>query len=297
MEFRQFFPLCKFFPTPNLTALLLACTFAMAGTAGPVQAEIRLTFGTYAANKPTDTVRMFKPVLRSLETALTEMLSERVVIRMQVSNNYSRGIDQLVQGKVDFACFGPASYIVAKKQSAGINILAMEASNGKKIYYGVISVRQNSDIKTLNDLKGKSFAFGDELSTIGRYLAQSMLLDVGIGAAELARFSYLGRHDRVGTAVGSGRFDAGALKLTTFNKLKNNYVAIRELQRFEIVTKPWIGKAGLESRIFKALSKALLAIKDPAVLVSLDKMGFLAGTDADFDAIRSAMKRSEDFGY
>ena len=47
----------------------------------------------------------------------------------------------------------------------------------------------------------KSFAFGNELSTIGRYLAQQYLMQHGIHEKDLSHYKYLGRHDRVGTAV------------------------------------------------------------------------------------------------
>jgi hypothetical protein len=36
----------------------------------------------------------------------------------------------------------------------------------------VIAVQKDSPLKTLAELKGKKFAFGDQNSTIGRYLAQ-----------------------------------------------------------------------------------------------------------------------------
>lgn len=71
-----------------------------------------------------------------------------------------------------------------------------------------------------SQLRGQTFAFGDERSTIGRYLSQLLLVQHGIRADELLSYEYLGRHDRVGTAVGAGQFDAGALKESTFRKLK-----------------------------------------------------------------------------
>ena len=142
---------------------------------------------------------------------------------------------------------------------------------------------------------GKSFAFGNELSTIGRYLAQSQLLDAGIKGDQLKRYDFLGRHDRVGTAVGNREFDAGALKLSTFNKLRKKNVAIREIYRFENVTKPWIARAGLDEKISSALAVALLNLDDVAALKAIKKSGFLNGDDSDFDVIRKAMKKSEQF--
>lgn len=280
--------------TRNIFAGIIAIG-AIGLSATPASSEIKLIFGTYTADKPTDTVRKLKPVLKFLEKALTNKLGEQVRISTQVSKDYDKGITQLVNGKVDFARFGPASYVLAKNKSRNLSILAMEAVKGKKTFHGIICVQEDSTIQNIGGLFGKSFAFGNELSTIGRYLAQSQLLDAGIKGDQLKRYDYLGRHDRVGTAVGNREFDAGALKLSTFNKLKKKNVAIREIYRFKNVTKPWIARAGLDKKISAALAVALLNLDDTAALKAIKKSGFLVGDDADFNVIRKAMKKSEQF--
>lgn len=285
----------EFWNTKHLWALLLMVAAALLLMTSPSAADIKLVFGTYTADKPTSTVKKIKPILRYLEKTLSVSLGEPVTIATQIARNYDKGIDQLTDGKVDFARFGPASYVLAKDKNADIEILAMEAVKGGKTFSGIICVHQDSTINSMAQLKGRTFAFGNELSTIGRYLAQSQLLDVGIKGDDLKRYAYLGRHDRVGTAVGNGEFDAGALKLNTFRKLQKKKVAIRELLRFDNVTKPWIARAGLESRIAIALRDALLELSEPALLKSLKKSGFLPGNDGDYDPIRTAMKKSRKF--
>lgn len=276
-----------------IAALSIFATAALSAT--PAGADIKLTFGTYTADKPTDTVRKIKPVLKYLESSLSRQLGEPVYISTQIAKDYDKGISQLINGKVDFARFGPASYVLAKGKAAQISILAMEAVKGEKTFHGIICVQESADIQKISDLSGKTFAFGNKLSTIGRYLAQSQLLDAGINADQLKRYEYLGRHDRVGTAVGNNEFDAGALKLSTFDKLRKKNVAIREIYRFKNVTKPWIARAGLGEKVADALKNALLELDDTNVLRAIKKSGFLVGDDRDFEVIREAMKRSEQF--
>lgn len=281
--------------TKNSLIAAFAIIAAAALSVTPAVADIKLTFGTYTADKPTDTVRKIKPVLRYLENSLSRQLGEPVHISTQIANDYDKSISQLINGEVDFARFGPASYVHAKGKAEKISILAMEAVKGEKTFHGIICVEESAQIQQISDLSGKTFAFGNKLSTIGRYLAQSQLLDVGIKGEQLKRYEYLGRHDRVGTAVGNKEFDAGALKLSTFNKLRKKNVAIREIYRFENVTKPWIARAGLEEKVAVALKTALLELSDPTVLKAIKKSGFLAGSDNDYDVIRQAMKKSEQF--
>lgn len=275
---------------------IAAASALMLAIPGAGAADVNLVFGTYAADKPTQTVSKLKPILDYLAVELTKVLQEEVTIEMHVSSDYGDSIQDLAVGDVDFARFGPASYVTAKKLNRDVKILAMETKKGKKVFHGVIAVREDSDIQDLGDLTGRSFAFGSELSTIGRYLAQSHLLDAGQTAETISRFSYLGRHDRVGAAVGNGTYDAGALKEGTLKKMLADNVPLRVIARFENVTKPWIARSGMRPDVLAAMQQIFLEIKDPAVLKSLKTSGFLPGSDSDYDVIRSAMLKSRNFG-
>lgn len=264
--------------------LLLAAAWAT-----PAQADLTLSFGVYSSDKPSSMVRQFRPILNTLEKNLSEIRGEPVKIRMHVAKSYQQGLEDLVSGKVDFSRFGPASYVTAKETDPGIEILAIESNNGRKVFDGVIVVATDSKIKSIAELRGKSFAFGDEESTIGRYLAQLYLLRNNIRSADLGRFEYLGRHDAVGAAVGGGRFDAGALKESTYKKQMKSGVPLRAIAKFPNVTKPWIARGRLPAQIRKELRAALLAVEDKAVLRELPADGLVMGDDSDFAFIRESM--------
>ncbi len=268
---------------------------AVIAWAGPAHADETLRFGVYTSDKPTTMVVMFRPILNVLQDELSSMLGEAVRISMQVAPDYGSGLKDLVEGRVDFSRFGPASYIHAKDENPTLSILAIESEHGKKTFYGIICVPTDSPIKRISDLTGKTFAFGDKGSTIGRYLSQLYLLDRGITARSLKSFAYLGRHDLVGTSVGLHQYDAGALKEDTFNKLVGHGVAIRAIGRFPNVTKPWIARSGLPARVKGALKTALLTFKKPTALAALGADGFLPGSDSDYDTIRRALARDKDF--
>ncbi len=259
------------------------------------QADLTLTFGTYAADKPTDTVRKYRPFLSYLATRMSEELGEPVTIKMKIAKEYEAGINQLADGDVDFARFGPASYVHVVQQNSGIQLVAMESKKGGKRFKGVIVVHADSEIQSLDQLAGHSFAFGNELSTIGRYLAQSHLLEAGISGADLQGFAYLGRHDLVGEAVGAGRFSAGALKESTYRKLVAKGVPIRALMSFENVTKPWLASADVSPTVVAAMRRVMLSSENEEIVHQVAKNGFLEGSDADYDFVRRAMERSHLF--
>ncbi len=257
--------------------------------------QIALNFGLYATDKPTVIVKNFRPIINYLEARLHEKLNDNVQINIQVASSYEKGIDVLAQGKVDFARFGPASYIEVKERNNKIRILAIESNNGSKRFKGIICVHAESHLATVQDLKGKSFAFGDQLSTIGRYLSQQYLADHGIRATDLSTYHYLGRHDKVGHAVGLGQYDAGALKENTFDKLKKQGVPIKALADFQNVTKPWIASSTLDTNIYMALQESLLELKNIEILKTLKMDGFVVGSDNDYEIIRKAILENNNF--
>ena len=275
--------------------MTIISAFFSAAPAEFAMAEINLTFGTYAADKPTTTVKKYRPFLTYLSTEMTKIMGEPVTIRMKIAKEYESVIAQLATGAVDFARFGPASYVMAHDRNSDIAIVAMESKQGQKLFKGIIAVRADSDIQSLSQLAGQSFAFGDELSTIGRYLAQSHLIDAGITSHDLSGYEYLGRHDLVGTAVGAGKFTAGALKESTFQKLEQAGVPIRVLFEFDNVTKPWLAAPGLDPKVVASMRQVMLSVSDAEILNMINKDGFLEGSDADYDFVRQAMKRSRAF--
>jgi len=276
----------------NLASIIFILISLVVATA---QAEIKLKFGVYTSDKPTTMVKMFRPLLNTLEINLAEKLGEPVSISLQVASNYDQGIENLVNGQVDFARMGPASYIISEERNPDLKLLAMESKKGKKVFYGIICVQEQSEIENIAQLKGHSFAFGNERSTIGRYLSQHLLSEQGVYASDLASYEYLDRHDRVGTAVGAGQFDAGALKESTFKKLKGKGIKIRELSRFANVTKPWIASSNMSEKMIAVLKEALLELKDTTALKGIKKQGFLPAYDNDYTVIREAMQKNADF--
>ncbi|PCJ33574.1 MAG: phosphonate ABC transporter substrate-binding protein [Moraxellaceae bacterium] len=258
-------------------------------------ADIELKFGIYTSDKPTTMVKMFRPILNVIEASLSEKLSTPTRITLQVASDYKKGIENLVNGRVDFSRMGPASYILSQQKNEGIRLIAMESKNGKKHFWGIVCVNESSPINTIDQITGRSFAFGNKRSTIGRYLSQALLREHGITSNKLSRFDYLSRHDRVATAVGANQFDAGALKESTFNKMKNQGVPIREIARFKNVTKPWIASSSMDNVTFKALQETLLEMKDTEALKTINKSGFLPSTKNDYAIIWESMANNSDF--
>lgn len=274
---------------------VLVSLIAVFGLPEKSQAEVLLTFGVYTSDKPSAMVRQLRPTLNLMEQSLAADLGEPVQIKLDVVRGYAAGAELLLSGKADVMRLGPASYVQVKRDNADIELLAMENKNGANTFEGVIAVHEDSDITEISQLAGRTFAFGSKRSTLGRYFAQLELTRAGILASDLKSYEYLGRHDKVGQAVGAGLFDAGALEGTMFRKLQAKGVPIRAIHVMRNATKAWAARAGLNPRVKGAIRQALLDIHDKEALTALRFDGFLAGLDSDYDPTREAMIRNPEF--
>lgn len=238
--------------------------------------------------------RKFKPVLTYLHNHMTALLQKPIGLKLRIFKDYQQANDAIVHGKVDFVRFGPASYVKAKGCNAKLELIAMEERQGQHFFYGVIIVPTNSKVQTLAQLKGSRFAFGNQRSTIGRYLSQAALVEVGIQGKDLASFDYLGRHDKVFKVVALGHYEAGAVKETTVARY-NQHGEVRIIHSFQNVTKPWIARAGLDGKIMHALKKSLLNLSDVTILKELKISGFLPTSDAHYEVTRQGMRLAKQF--
>jgi len=111
--------------------------------------------------------------------------------------------------KAQMASLATAAYILAADQGVAQAAL-VSVRNGSAFYKGMIVTRPDSGIKTLADLKGKTFARVDPLSTSGWIIPSLMLKAAGINVDTDLKVLDAGSHPGVVTAVYTGQADAGA---------------------------------------------------------------------------------------
>jgi phosphonate transport system substrate-binding protein len=233
-----------------------------------------------------------EPIRAAIERGLNAT-GNRYRVEMRIFNTYGEAVDAAVSGTADFSRLGPASYVRAKSRQPGLLLLARESIGRSGQLNGYIFVSEQSPIRDIKDLRGRRFAFGEEHSTTGRYLAQAALVDAGIRARDLAEYKYLGRHDKVAFAVGAESFDAGAANEITLRKYREE----KRLRPIFFLSGPahaWVGRRDLPDARKEELRQALFALQ-PAELERIGRDAILSAADSDFDAVRSAMKKSERF--
>jgi len=225
-----------------------------------------------------------------------------------VATDYTGIVEALRVHKLDVAFLAPASYVLAKNE-ADIKVILKSERKGIPFYYAAIITRADSGIKTLDDLRGKTFAFGDTLSTTGHVFPRKMLKERGIDPTrDLKQILYSGGHDATVLAVLNGKVDAGA---TYANSPDGNDTAwmrylkdpadvkrIRAIAFSEPIPADNLVVSGaLDPQIVKRLEDIFIELsrdaKGKKMLRDLYQIdGFVTATDQDYDSVREAFKEA-----
>ncbi|MDR1288230.1 MAG: phosphate/phosphite/phosphonate ABC transporter substrate-binding protein [Treponema sp.] len=133
--------------------------------------------------------------------------------------DYNAVVEAMRTGHADIASFGPVTYVQAVER-AGVEAMVVVAPFGDKSQAGYTSkiiVKAGSPIKTLQDLRGKTFAFVDPASTSGNYVPTLELMNTFRGMTNedfhtngkfFSSVSFSGRHQNGLQAVINGDIDA-----------------------------------------------------------------------------------------
>jgi phosphonate transport system substrate-binding protein len=272
---------------PFLAAILpLVGALALPGQEGkptrnPGGPRGRLVFGLYPSDSPTEMYRQFLPLCEYL----TEATGYQV--ELDVAPSYSAGIEKIRKGEVDLFRSGAGAFghLLLEEKSRAPVLVAVEQEGEKKetTFRGAIVTRQDAPFRSIQDLSGKTFAFGDRRSTMGTQVPRKMLADAGVRLA--GDPVHLKSHDDVALAVLNGEFDAGACKAPTAEKYKDKGLRILALTE-PSPSKPVYARYGLEQGKIEAVRKALLALdvarpEHRAILTGIEAKlsGFSAAKD------------------
>ncbi len=143
---------------------------------------------------------------------IVERMSRHLKMRVVpfVASDYSGVIEAMRSKKLDVAFFPPAAYVMARKQ-AQAKVILKSKFGSRAAYYSAIITQSDSKLKTLKDLKGKTFAFVDPASTSGCIYPKVLLMNAGLNPErDFSRVIYSGGHDATVLAVLNHQVDAGA---------------------------------------------------------------------------------------
>src|SRR5512143_3402660 len=186
----------------NLALLILL--LLLAGCGKPANSPKILRVGFVPSEDAQQVIQNAQPIVDILQKQLG------MEVQPFVATDYTGVVEALRVNKLDVAFLTPASYVLAKSE-ANVRVVLKSERKGSPYYYAAIITRADSGIKSLEDLRGKTFAFGDPLSTSANVFPRKMFHEHGIDPVrDFKQILYSGGHDATVLAVLNGKVDAGA---------------------------------------------------------------------------------------
>ena len=240
----------------------LACAFAATlGNLPAVAEDAVLRVSAIPDEAPTELQRKFAPLGKYLE-AQTGMK----VVFTPVSD-YAAVVESLATKKIDLAWLGGFTFIQAKIRTNGTAIPIAQREEDAKFTSRFITA--DPAIKTLADLKGKTFAFGAPSSTSGSLMPRFFLQQAGLNPeTDFKRVAFSGAHDATVAFVAAGKADAGVLNASVWDKLVEQKKVDTDKVHVFATTPPyfdynWTVRGDLDPALIKKLTDAFLKL-DPA---------------------------------
>ena len=238
----------------------LAAGLALSLSCALSQAADVLRVSAIPDEAPTELQRKFKPLGAYLEQQLG-MKVEFVPV-----SDYAAVVEALASDRLDMAWLGGFTFVQTRLKT-GNAIPLVQREQDEKFTSKYITA--NPAVKSLQDLKGKTFAFGSVSSTSGSLMPRFFMLKDGPKPEEFfSRVAYSGAHDATVAWVQAGKVDGGVLNASVWDKL----VAAGKVDTSKVVvlgtTPPyydynWTVRGNLDPTLTAKIKAAFLAL-DPA---------------------------------
>lgn len=240
--------------------LALVAGLALSCSALAVQAAETLRVSAIPDEAPTELLRKFKPLGAYLEQQLG------MKVQFVPVADYPAVVEALATDRLDLAWLGGFTFVQVRLKTGNAIPLVQREQDAQ---FTSKFITANPEVKSLADLKGKSFAFGSVSSTSGSLMPRFFMLKDGIKPETyFSRVAYSGAHDATVAWVQAGKVDGGVLNASVWEKLvaagKVDTAKVRVLS-----TTPtyydynWTVRGTLDPALADKIKAAFLAL-DPA---------------------------------
>ena len=231
--------------------------------------------------------------------AMMDMLSKALGLAVKpfVAADYNGVIEALRSKRLDVAYLGPFSYVLGTTV-ADIEAFAVAETKkaGRSYYHSQIVTHKDTGIKTVADLKGKTFAFVDPSSTSGHLFPKAGLMKAGFNPdKDFGRVIFSGSHDSSAIAVQNKKVDAAAIADRILDAAVSKGLVKREdlvevWKSEPIPESPTVWRKDLPADLKARVQAAFLQVKD----IPWSDQGLLNGfhptNDAAYNIIRDTAK-------
>jgi phosphonate transport system substrate-binding protein len=296
----------QIFSASNTVAASLAAAMAIAAAIAtnplPAAADDCPAGGTVRFGvEPYDTAARLVPIYEKIG----KMIGDKVGCKVEVfvATGYNAEIEAMRNGKLELGEFGPLGYVLAHQVAKAEAVAAFGSADGKTVtYWASLVTYPTSGIKTVEDIRGHSFAFSDAASTSGHLFPAYGLRKAGLDPDKDIKAIYAGSHTASFEAIYNHKVDAGELNSEQLESAtQRGHYKDGDLvflwKSDPIPTDPFAVRGDMPDAFKKKLADAVqhldLMSLDPAdrkILVGAGITQLVPQTDQAYDLIRDLVK-------
>lgn len=222
-----------------------------------------------------------------------------VPVKLIQRKTYQEVNDLVRKNSVDAAFVCSLAYVEGNEQF-GMELLVVPIVRGEPRYYSYIIVPEDSNVNSLKELKGKTFAFTDPLSNSGKLSPEYLLAQMGENPETFFRLTFFTySHDKSIQAVAEGMVEGAAVDSLVWDF--KNFTDPRFTSRTKIINKskpfgipPVVVSKDIDPSLKEKLRKILLEMhEDEKGREILDRImidRFSEANDSLYDSIREMEK-------
>lgn len=186
---------------------------------------------------PSQNADTLEAKAKPLEQLLSGKLG--IPVEVSISTEYNTIIEAMASKKVDIGFLPPTAYVLAKDKGAAEVILqaqrfGVQDDTGAPtdqlvdFYKSMIIVKKDSDIKSVEDLKGKKIAYQNVTSSAGFVWPAGKLIEAGLDPLKDVTAVTVKGHDQGVIAVLNGDVDAAAIFQDARTLVSKDYPTVFE---------------------------------------------------------------------
>ena len=216
-------------------------------------------------------------------------------VRMESARDYPAYENKLRERTLDLAMVNPYQVIAAEK--LGYVIFGKMGDDTRN--YGMIVVRKDSGIKTVNDLRGKTISFPSPTALIATMLPKFVLLKAGLNVERDAKPVYVGSIDSVVMNVYSGLSAAGGIYPGTWDEMKRQHPEIIDALEIKWRSVPlantaFVARADMPNAHLNAIAKVLFDLdkteEGRLILSRMDNPPIVPANSKTYDPVRKFLE-------
>ncbi|MCK7611853.1 phosphonate ABC transporter substrate-binding protein [Roseibium sediminicola] len=192
----------------KVAALAAVSMIALNASAAGASEITEFRIGILGGENASDRLRAYE----CLEEKTADLLG--VPVKLFAPADYNGVIEGLLGGNLDMAWLGASGYakVYLTDPEAVEPVLVKVNNDGSYGYYSIGFARVDSEINSLDDMKGKVFGFGDPNSTSGYLIPSIEIPKLGYSMKPgeyFADVKFTGGHEQTIVAVFNGDIDGG----------------------------------------------------------------------------------------